>query len=336
MHTSLTEIYRVFKETGELPEEVWEEWLWKTDPEEKYSPQVLMNRCQLLGLLICLCKGSALNDMSNTSQPVARLTLMDTPVEKMTLRELKDTIENFQVEWPSFLDRLPGNPNAQRNLDSVVELVDKCMARFGVLCSKGDKIEVMDDLGSVDPCKDNPDTYQLTMSCIRRTVCTFLIIFRHLHLLAVAKEVPDTWCDLGITKYHVEASNDDFHSLCMHLSLPVAAKLNYKHDFPEMYNHVSQAVFFHNCEYQRIPRAPIEKISDAKAEHVLPSLMQLYPNIGLKYEEDNMDLTEGSQGGWFWLVMAGRIYLVDHERSVWYSRSVTSLVKNVYLLNAHH
>ena len=32
-----------------------------------------------------------------------------------------------------------------------------------------------------------------------------------------------------------------------------------------------------------------------------------------------------------WLVVAGRIYLVDPGREVWYSPSVTSLLKNVYL-----
>jgi hypothetical protein len=26
----------------------------------------------------------------------------------------------------------------------------------------------------------------------------------------------------------------------MHIALPVAARLNYRHDFPGMYNHVSQ------------------------------------------------------------------------------------------------
>ena len=301
MPTPLLDLYTNFKETGELPEDIWEEWLWRTDPEEKYSPQVLMNRCQLLGLLICLCKGSSLQPPQQKSEADPRLTLMDTPVEKMTLRELKDTIENFQVEWPSFLERLPENPNAQKNLDAVVELVDKCMARFGMLCSHSESIEVLDDVASVDPLSEDPNKFEITLSCIRRTVCTFLVLFRHLHLLAVAREVPNEYCDLGITKYHMEASNDEFHSLCMHLSLPVAAKLNYKHDFPEMYNHVSQAVFFHNSEYKRIPRCSLDGLPSAQARHVMPAVMQLYPTIGVKYEEDLVDMERG--GG---LVLVGR------------------------------
>ena len=135
----------------------------------------------------------------------------------------------------------------------------------------------------------------------------------------------------------MEASSDDFNLICMHMSLPVAAKLNYRHDFPGMYNHVSQAVFFHNNEYQRINRAELGQLKGASVEHVLPALMQLHPDIGLRYEDDCVDLSEGGGGKgeekadeWFWLVVAGRVYLVDPDRQVYYSSDVTSLL-GVYL-----
>ena len=146
----------------------------------------------------------------------------------------------------------------------------------------------------------------------------------------MAEEVPDEWCDCGITKYHMKASGDYFNLLCMHLSLSVAAKLNYKHDFPEMYNHVSQAVFFHNPEYQRTARVALNELPTATPEQILPAIWQLYPDIVVQYEEDRMDLSSG-KGDWTWLVVAGRTYLVDSDKGVWYSRSVTSLLKNVYL-----
>jgi hypothetical protein len=333
MIPSLTHAYHSLQTTGELPEETWDEWLWRTDPEEPYSPEVLLNRCQLLGFLVCLYKGKqqaadAAPDLTDTE--TARLTLMSKPPRAMSLRELKDTVENLQVEWPTFLRRLPSNPNAQTNLEAVVALLDQCFARFGCLCLSAGDAKTMDDLGSVEPCKADPGLLQITRACIRRTVCTFMIFYRHLHLLAVARAVPDAWCDCGISKYHMEASSDEFNLVCMHLSLPVAAKINYKHDFPEMYNHVSQVVFFHNSEYQRIPRAKLESLETAPAEHVLPALQQLHPLIAVKYEEDPIDLT-GKGADWWWLVVAGRIYLVDPARTVWYSPSVTSLVRNVYL-----
>ena len=332
---SLLNLYSTLQTTHDLPEEIWDEWLWKTNPEEAYSPEVLMNRCQLLGFLICLFKGTqqALNHDPDLTDPVtARLTLMSKPIHTMSLRELRDTIENLQVEWPDFLKRLDANPKAQRHLEAVMALLSQCFARFGALCLVAGPEEVMDDLSSVDPHKGHPGLFKITVACIRRTVCTFMIFYRHVHLLAVARRVPDAFYDCGITKYHMEASGDEFNLLCMHLSLPVAAKINYKHDFPEMYNHVSQVVFFHNNQYQRIPRAKLDALHTASAEHTLPALMQLYPSIQVKYEEDFIDLSgDGKGNAWWWLVVAGRVYLVDPDRGVWYSPNVTSLIKNIYL-----
>ena len=333
---SLLQLYSALQSTHDLPEEVWDEWLWKTNPEEPYAPEVLMNRCQLLGFLVCLFKGTqqaVLNDPDLTDPITARLTLMAKPIHTMTLRELRDTVENLQVEWPDFLKSLdPTSPNTQRHLDAVITLIGQCFARFGALCLAADSAEVMDDLSSVDPCQNHPGSFKITTACIRRTVCTFMVFYRHLHLLAVARGVADGFHECGISKYHMEASGDDFNLLCMHLSLPVAAKMNYKHDFPEMYNHVSQVVFFHNSEYQRTPRAKLEELGKAGPEQVLPAVMQLHPAIKVWYEEDHFDLSEGASGSdWVWLVVAGRVYLVDPERNVWYSPNVTSLLCNVYL-----
>ena len=326
----LSDLYAELVVTGDLPDEIWDEWLWQTDPEQPYAQEVLMNRCQLLGFLVCLCKGMEVRPEQGAI-PDHRLTIMDKPVASMSLSELKDTIHNLQVEWPEFLRRLSINPNAQENLDAVIFLIDECAARFGVLCLHAYQESVLDDLCSIEAFPGPDGLYQISHECIRRTVCTFLIIYRHLHLLAVCKTVPGEWIDCGISKYHIEASGDDFNTLCMHMALPVAAKLNYKHDYPGMYNHVLQAVFFHNPEYKRIPRVKLADISTASVEHVLPALMQLHPAIGLKYEEDEMDLTKGQEGGnWFWIVVPGRVYLVDPERTVWYSPDITSLL-NVYL-----
>ena len=342
---NLSSLYASLRTTGELPPEIWDEWLWKTDPEEPFSADVLMNRCQLLGFLVCLCRGMEAVEIldadthTHAAARPERLSLTDRPVSAMTLRELRDAIENLQIEWPQFIGRLSDNPRAQQNLDAVIRLIDQCFARFGALCLREWDDAVLDDLSSVEPVigsEGAPTRLRVTYACIRRMVCTFLVMYRHLHLLAVAQEVPACWADPGISKYHIEASNDDFNLLCMHLVLPVAAKLNYKHDFPGMYNHVSQVVFFHNSEYQRIPREALDALPTAGPVHVLPALMQLYPSIGLRYEEDQMDLSDsasapgGGDTGWFWLVVAGRVYLVDPARRVWHSRDVTSLL-GVYL-----
>jgi hypothetical protein len=336
---SLLSVYGEMMQSGELPSELWDEWLWKTDPEEPFAADVLLNRCQLLGFLVCLSKGvegqpePSGHGVGGGLDAGQRLTLMEKPVCAMTLRELNDTIENLQIEWPAFLTRLESNPCAQANLDAVLQLIDQCVGRFGQLCLSVYGEGVLDDLGSVEAVPDHEGGRRVTRACIRRTVCTFMVLYRHLHLLSVCKTVPAQWSDPGISKYHVEASNDEFNLLCMHMTLPVAATLNYKHDFPGMFNHVSQVVFFHNSEYQRKPRAALEAMSSAGVEHVLPALMQLYPAIKMRYEEDCVDLSDTAprkDKDWFWMVVAGRVYLVDPERRVWYSSDVTSLL-GVYL-----
>lgn len=231
---------------GELPAGVWHEWLWGTDPEEAYHLDVLLNRNQLLGLLVCRYKFMKGREQGTGSAYFAaqhRLTIMDKPVEVMTWRELKDTMSNILVEWPAFLDRLKLNIRAKQNLKQVLHLVNLVALRFGELAYTATDDSVLDDSSETQPCceRDHGDKLILTPAALRRMVGSLLIMYRHLHLLSMCSKVTTQKYHPGISKYHYEASNDAFNLLCMHISLPVAARLNYRHDFPGMYNHVSQA-----------------------------------------------------------------------------------------------
>lgn len=316
---------------GELPQEVWHEWLWGTDPEEEYHIDVLLNRNHLLGLLVCRFKHLKCTDGGASFGAGSRMTIMDKPVQSMSWRELKDTVANVLIEWPSFLDRLKQNIRAKQNLRQVMHLVNQCAARFGELAYTAAGEDVMDDPSETQPSLDREhgDKIMLTPSALRRMVGSLLIMFRHLHLLAVCTKVQDQEYHAGISKYHYEASNDAFNLLCMHISLPVAARLNYRHDFPGMYNHVSQVVYFHNSQYTRIPRHPLGDIRNASAVHVLPAIQELYPEIPLKFEEDKFDPTKPGEG-WYWLLLAGRVYLVTPQPIVLYSDNVSDLLK-VYI-----
>jgi hypothetical protein len=113
----------------ELPEHVWHEWLWGTDPEEAYHVDVLLNRNHLLGLLVCRYKymkstpaGAAPVVDSRRAGGSERMTIMDKPTHQMTWRELKDTVANVLFEWPAFLDRLRHNMRPQQNLRQVEQV----------------------------------------------------------------------------------------------------------------------------------------------------------------------------------------------------------------------
>ena len=89
-----------------------------------------------------------------------------------------------------------------------------------------------------------------------------------------------------------------------------------------------QVVYFHNSQYTRIARHPIADMKNAPAVHILPAIQELYPEIPLRFEEDGIDPTKDQ--GWYWLMLAGRIYLVTPEPKVLHSERVADMLK-VYL-----
>ena len=86
-----------------------------------------------------------------------------------------------------------------------------------------------------------------------------------------------------------------------------------------------QVVYFHNSQYSPLTRHSLGDIKNAKAVHVLPAIQELFPEITLKFEEDHFDPTK--KQGWYWLMIAWRVYLVTPEPSVLYSDNISDLLK---------
>lgn len=305
---------------------LWTEWTWQTNPEEPFEASVLLNRSQLLGLLLC-------RHMANTVQARqaaaelegSRMVLIQKSPSQFSLRELRDTIDNLLIEWPLFVKRLAENPRAAENCAAVASLVDGCFARLGWLAMNPAGADCFDDAASTEPHPG--DRMRLSRPGLRRFIGSFLVLYRHIDLLTRAKKVTcKEPVEPGVRKHHVEASTDDFHLLCMNTLLPTAAKLNYKQDFPGMYNHVSQVIYFHNPQYERAPRAELEEIlRTGEPVQALPALCQIHPEIQLAYEEDCIDLSRPT-GKWWWLVLPRRIYLVDPQSEVYHSDCLWDLL----------
>ena len=132
----LAALNRALEASGALPPAAWAQWLWGSEPEEAFAPQVLLNRNQLLGLLVCRYKHRHAPPAASRPQERGRLSLMDKAPADMTWRELKDTLANVQIEWPAFLQRLDRNQQVDTNLLAVKALVDGCAERFGGLCER--------------------------------------------------------------------------------------------------------------------------------------------------------------------------------------------------------
>lgn len=320
----LADLNRRLEQSGALPGSVWSLWLWGSDTEEPVSPEVLLNRNQLLGILICRYKSHHSRGGFSARPGRDRLALMDKDVATMTWRELKDTLSNVQIEWPAFLQRLDKNKRAEANLLAVKGLIDGCAERFGCLCERVWDETVLDDPSDTQPPAGGGEGRVLTASAMRRITGTLLVLFRHLHLLAVCKPPRDGLPPIPeIRSHHHEASMADYYLWYMHFQLPAAAKLNYKHDFPGMYNHVTQPVYFHNPGFERIARRPLDD-PESPAIHVLPSLCQLHPEVPVRFEEDCFDPTRDA--GWYWLVVSGRVYLVGPGPRVFYSPDARALL----------
>lgn len=317
---SLNKLNTMLEESGTLDTNVTSEWIWGSNPEEPLTPTVMLNKCQLLGLLVCRNRR---NQQHVQVPSIPRLTLVPAPPSSMNLRELCDTLNNICVELPRLMER------SSEHIPGATSLLDACFSRFGQMLAEGGTEQVMNDALWVEPSsskESEPALLQLNRQCIRRILSVFMVLYRHLHLATIARVIPPSHHDCGIRKHHMEASNDEFDLLCMRMTLPAAAVINYKHDFTGFFSHISQVAYFHNPSYERTPRASLTDLPTAAPEQVLPALMQLYPDIKIHYEEDNFDITK-PLGYWAWIVLPGRIYLAGPKKDIYYSKELTALVR---------
>ena len=328
---------RRLERKGELPTECWREWLWECDPQAPISRNTLVNRSHLLGLLLCRFWATSTPSAQRAIQQqgpdtcapthsdpheTERLMLMQKPPEEMNLKELRDTIDNLTIELPAFAETLYADPGAPEHIRVVEDLLNACFARFGTMVAATHDESTFNDSVAVELVE--PGQFKLTKAFMRRTLCIFLSLFRNVYMWNHSVSPAHPAAQSKFTKHHIEASNDDYHTLCMHASLPIGAALAYKVDFAGMYNHISQVVYFHNSKYERIARPPLEDIVTGDPLHCLPAIAQMHPEIERIYEVDGGNVT-ATHTTWRWAVFPGRIYLVAPDATAYYSPDIMQL-----------
>jgi hypothetical protein len=90
-----------------------------------------------------------------------------------------------------------------------------------------------------------------------------MMMYRHMHFHEHAQVSPRSsyeYFDCSIKDHHIVASTDDFSGIAMHWDIMIAAKLNYIHDFPGMFNCVSQVAYFHNPGYRMQTQVSIKTL----------------------------------------------------------------------------
>ena len=313
---SLSALNSELEAHGRLPSHLSGEWIWGSDSGEALNAKTLLNRSHLLGLMVCRYRFLSGGGGGDGSDFPSELQIAHCPPGEMNLRQLRDTVDNVCVQLPRMANMARG-----------VTFVDACFARFGGLLCDAHSPEILNDPVCVEDAEEG--LLRINRACIRRTLNCFLILFRHIHLAAVATNVPAVVHNCGVHKHHWEASNDEFDLMSMLWCLPVAAVINYRNDFTGFYNHISQVVYFHYPSYARTLRCPFQDASAAGAEHMLPALCLLHPTVKILYEEDHFDITR-PLGYWAWIVLPGKIYLAGPNAELYHSSSITALLQ-IYL-----
>ena len=213
-------------------------------PSADCSVVTLLNKTHLVGLLLArhsaACSRSerdpgSLEEIIGSMYPL--LCLFQHRVYDYTLRELRDSLQNIQLHWNSC--------NAVE-IANIEKAEDALFVRFGVLAARCWPMEILDDQGSIEEgpsgwAGDNCTGVHMNRICIRRFLNVFIVLYRHIYLFknAVRVHSSDTG-EIKLNVHHCVAGADDFEALSMHWDLMPSARLNYVHDFPGMYNCVSQ------------------------------------------------------------------------------------------------
>jgi len=303
---SLAELNRRLEEgTPFLDESLWRQWLWDCDLHEPLAPS--FNKCHLLGLLVARHRAKFQSSEVRLGDALPNIVHPSAMSSELTLRQLRDAVEDLQVHWADHC----------KCGDGLVDALDALWCRFGSL-NLGEN-QCLDDLASLDP--ETP--HRMSDACLRRFTVLFCVLFRHLELEAACVHVdtppPD---DLDIQNYHRQAGLDAFNEHAMYSDLPPAARITYKQDFAGMYHSITQVVYFHYPDYARKRQVSLGDIRTGKHHlHCLSVALELRPDIPVWMEDDAWG------GTWGWVLLpGGKIYLMSKDRAVFSADSLWQLM----------
>lgn len=272
------------KPRNDLPAGVWEEWLWRSNPNEPPTSSCIMNRCQLLGLLVCRYRAARQPACAKIISliPSRLIIIHNKPTSQMTLREIRDSVSNIVLLWNK------KDTITQASAPGLVQFLDACFHRLGELAwvswecttnanTNGTNSPISDDIASIERISAasfsvaddqgrprSREHEQITLTCLRNMIDTFLVLYRLVCWLSQSvhqgEQPHEEKLEVIIQSHHVSASLDQFYRLSMYYDIPPAGRLNYRHNFSGLYNCVSQPAYFHNPDYTRRVQASLKEI----------------------------------------------------------------------------
>jgi hypothetical protein len=216
--------------------------------------------------------------------------------DNVSLQQLHDLIHAVQTQWPLLQQGMDSATLCSDGSDEhfylkiVERLITQLLIWFGVfLFSNSIPPEQADDTEFVEMSLPTQN-FVLTYTGIKFYLNIFFVLFRLLFIQRNAVLIPalqEGTHPFTVESFHVEASVDDFHMLGMYVDIPAGCLLEYKHSYSGFYNNVSQCVYRHFPSYQRRNPVSIEDVlmPNAADLSILPSLKQIYPEIGYAFED---------------------------------------------------
>ena len=291
----------------DLPPTIWDEWLWKCDLSEPGTPNCILNKMHLLGLIIARYRALREPSLVEVCLGLPGIVNFQTNVATLTPRQLKDVVDCMQMHWSQYIDSVP--------TETLIENVDACMIRFGMMNLKQC---LYDDVNMRDALSE----HRMNNPTIRRFVSIFCVLYRHIHMHHISME-PEKIADAEmIQDCHIQASQDTFFKLAMHSDLPPAARLLYRQDFAGFYHCVSQVVYFHYPSYERPNQLSITALRDGQSSvSTLAPVCELYPEINVCFEDDTP-----KENSWNWVLMGKHVFLLRPDGSALRSGNILVLL----------
>jgi hypothetical protein len=323
----------------DIPANMWDTFLWRVDATTETSAACTLNEMHLMFLIVARIRYK--NDKSHyTSKTVKIQDIVSTPaadifqvpVIRMRLRMLMDSIDNIKIMWKDLLQ--------QEDLDACYLLIEALTTAVGHMCYADNSMLDYEDMLDII----EKDKRILSTACIRKLSSFLYLAYRHMHLAASAIELHfEEELQLDLHAHLTTASLDDFYKISMYYDCNIADVLHYRHEFSQMFHSISQVMFYNNSQYARRKQRPhMQVISGEYAEHMLPLIMQLFPEVRVLYEDDVLPVDFAIPGScdtmskaeelpalaecWLWWILPAKIYLLNSVGNVFVSHNLVPLV----------
>lgn len=321
----------------DIPSDMWDIFLWRVDATSETSAACTLNELHLMFLIVARIryknetnhyKTKTVKIQDIISNPAA--DLFRVPVGNMPLRMLIDSIDNIKIMWKELLQL--------EDLDACYALIEALTTAVGRMCYADNAVLDYEDMLDVI----EKDKRILSTACIRKLSSFLYLAYRHMHLAASAIELNfDEELQLDLHAHLTTASLDDFYKISMYYDCNIADVLHYRHEFSQMFHSISQVMFYNNTQYCRRKQRPhVEVISGRYTEHMIPLIMQLFPDVHVLYEDDVLPVgfaipgssdtmaeeLPSSTESWLWWILPGKIYLLNAVGNVFVSTNLIPLV----------